>query len=89
MKPLSPSAVKYKMNRLVKVNLEDVFHRNLIQAALKYYGGTEREKLFQILKDKGASRTRFNLAMTYLHRNKIIWKVGKEWELRTETANLK
>ena len=71
-----------------RMQLENIFHRHLIEAALKHFGSMEREKMFLFLKERGASRTRFNLAMTYLQDKKIIWKVGKEYEIRTETAVL-
>ena len=68
--------------------LENQFHRNLIEAALKHFGGMEREKMFLFLKERGAKRTYFNLAMQWLLKNKVIWKVGNEYEMRTETAKL-
>jgi len=69
-----------------RAELEDRFHRHLIEAALNHFGSMEREKMFLFLKERGASRTRFNLAMQYLLKNKTIWKVGNEYEMRTETA---
>lgn len=68
--------------------LENQFHRHLIEAALNHFGKMEREKMFLFLKERGASRTRFNLAMQWLLKNKKIWKVGREYEIRTETAKL-
>lgn len=71
-----------------RMELENIYTRSLIEAALKKYGSLSRQEIKKIAKEHGASSTRIKIAMTYLSKNKKIWKVGKGYEMRTETAVL-
>lgn len=69
-----------------RMELENAYTRDVIRAILNNKDGMKREDLFNKAQAVGCSRTRFNLAMTHLKANKVIWCVGKEWEIRTETV---
>lgn len=71
-----------------RIELENIYTRSLIEAALKKHGGLTGKGLAEIAKEHGAGSARIKAAITHLHKTKVIWKVGKEWELRTETAVL-
>ena len=76
------------MTESVRMRTENKFTRSLIKAVLKKHGGLTGKRLTEIAKEHGAGSARIKAAITYLHKTKVIWKVGKEWELRTETAVL-
>lgn len=71
-----------------QIELENVYTRSLIEAALERWKSLTREELKEVVLKHGVGSFRFKLAMTYLNQNKVIWKVGNKWELRTETAVL-
>ncbi len=71
-----------------RMQLENIYTRSLIEAALKRYGSLTGARLAEIAKEHGAGSARIKAAITHLHKTKVIWLVGKEWEMRTETAKL-
>ena len=76
------------MTESIRMRTENKFTRSLIKAVLRKNGGLTGKRLAEIAKEHGAGSARIKAAITHLHKTKVIWKVGKEWELRTETAVL-
>ena len=72
----------------IRMRTENKFTRSLIKAMLKKYGSLTGARLAEIAKEHGAGSARIKAAITHLHKTKVIWLVGKEWEMRTETAKL-
>ena len=76
------------MKETVRMRTENKFTRSLIKAILNKYGSLTGKRLAEIAKEHGAGSARIKAAITHLHQTKVIWLVGKEWEMRTETAKL-